>query len=422
MNFTAYQGQMIRVPFVFTNPDRPQVVETPETWPRVRVYGPQGIVCDSEGYRMDVVAGTDHLPPTSLTGQVLPVVSGGYEYLLSIPKTFPVGDYRVEASAQIAGYPILRDVATFYLAPALKVEMQATVRSLQNDSSAYSLWFHTDKPFPLKLNRAIYQMLQADTGRLNRDVSKCFAYAKHERSSPEDLIDLTSYTLRPGWTRIVVSDQLWMIPVVDRSEDLTANYVSSARYANPYWEDTTLYNYGDYQGTSVFATADYGPGPIFYLYASDPQWGCRNFGAVMQDDRQLVASQAAPPIPSYDSRRMQIVCRPDFKDKIDYYAFAESAETISEVSARNHRILPAYTVVHDSINLYLNYRPYGPSSRHTVICPEFCTSGITSYYNIDVEIISGDPEVGGYSRFMTGYDSFDGRTSYGPPHETLRAV
>ena len=156
------------------------------------------------------------------------------------------------------------------------------------------------------------------------------------------------------------------------------------------------------QAQSPFAFASaYGPGPLFYLYLTDPHWGCRDFKLTWTANGRLDADPTSSvTLNGRDARRLELICTPDFKNKIDFYAHAMPARQITMAELNCHTANKGYALAYDNARVWLDYNPNGPDSRHSCLASEMSSGGPSDYYKVDTEVVRLEPADGSPDRFV----------------------
>lgn len=422
-DLTTYPGAQLALTHAFANPDRPGSAAVPSSLPRFRVWGPEGrLMLDSSYY-----TGTDKAPAGVAPGQVLDEGQGRYTLLWSVPEDAPTGRYMVEAGTTINDYPYNDTVAVVTMRSPLKLKLEALVQPSETPLLAYSCWFNVRQATQIRLLRELWLMIQADQTRRDVDPGAVFAFARHESGEQTDLLPLSAYTLKTGWTHVTVSAGLFQLPAVDRLYQPVGYGGSSGdRYGNPYWHDGTVYDLETGQGQSPLAFDDrFGPGPLHYLYLSDPHWGCRDYKCRWTQYGRLQADPTSPvTLEGSDARRLELVCLPDFAGKIAFFAYARPAERVTLEELSGARAYREYVMAYDSGKLWTNYIMAGPGNAHTAFAPELTASGPSHYYRIDTEVVRHDPVPGSTNRFLLGHDmpEWDGKSPLADPSSLIRIV
>lgn len=421
----ATSGEQITLTFGFSNPERPSVapVDLEANTMRFRVYGPDGRLFADSRFHSDS-SGNGQLVPANpqgiIPGQLLEGNGNDFLYLLGFPLDAQPGIYTAEATARAAGHSMAQRFARIFLSQAPRLEISTQLTSQQQEY-AVSFWIRASSPRKILLLRELYLMALSDRTRRPVPAGNLFAFAKHEDHTQTNLLPLSEYTLRTGWTRLVISSHLMQLPVIDRFSQPVA-YHHGPRWANPYYRDHLTYDIDGQERNSPLAWSnDFGPGPLFYVYLNDPHWGCRDFRVRWEDHFRIVADSSGDvQLSDSDPRRRSIICRPDFRDQLEFFPFALPALNIPLAALRSQNWEAGYQMYADLEHLILNYPPLGPGRRHDFILPELFTTGLSPYYNFDTELTIFRPGKGSFSRFMVGYEQTDPKVQVKPPEQFIR--
>lgn len=116
-----------------------------------------------------------------------------------------------------------------------------------------------------------------------------------------------------------------------------------------------------------------------------------------------------------DPRRLELVCSPDFPNKIDFYGMALPARQVTQAEQTALVSPKDYAVVYDGARIWLDYNPNGPNGRHGCLAPEMSSGGPSDYYRMDTEVVRQEPADGSPNRFMLSLGGWDGKTPYKDP-------
>lgn len=425
---TAYPGQQVQLSYNFLNPDNRDTYQPGSVLDhtaRMRVYNPSGsLVADSQYHTASDGSGAQ---PASyrediLGGQLLSTSGTTYLYLLSIPEDWPLGSYVVEFSANVQDYPVSDRFAQINLTAAPRIQISGQLQETESNDYAISFWFRTAQAQEIKLLKSLVDMMRLDKIRRPIEDSRIFASARHEDGATTDLLPLSTYTLRPGWTHITVSKDLFQLPIINRAR-AAAPYQNGPQWANPYYQDHLVYSIDNVDQVNPFAwSSTYGPGPLFYIYLNDPHWGCANFKVGWERDFRVVGQPNGTQLNEGDPRIPQIICRPDWLGIIDYFAFAQPAELVVLSQMRNQRWRPEYQINYTTTSAYFNYPLNGPGPENIHLLTDFMSAGPSPYYNQQIEVTKLEPRDNSFNRFAAGYNAKDWRVRAVPPADNIERI
>lgn len=382
---TTYPGTQLTLSYSFTDPSRPGLTIAP-TNVRFRIFGPGGqLVLDTA----TLAAPIEDVVP----GQLLQDSPSRFTLLWSIDPTINRGRYSVEALGTIGSDSIDDTVGTIWIGEPLSVSLSAMVQDPAPPVEAYRCFFYVNDATQLRLLRELVTMAKSD--KLRRTCGAIFATAKHEDNPEQDLLALDVLTLLPGWTLLTISSGLFMLRAVDRLYQPVGYGAGGDRYANPYWRDGLVYDFEASQGQSPLADATrFGPGPLFYLYLSDPHWGCKDFKVRFDQGGRLLADPTSTlALSSADPRRLSLVCRPDFAHLV--HPDRRPLGLVCPEALRR-----GYTAALDGTQIWLRGAMNGAGLTHPLFAPEFSSGGPSNYYRIGLSASRRDWPDGSTDRYL----------------------